>query len=196
MNEQPKILAFAGSLREGSYNKKLVKVAIKGAEAAGAKVTFIDLKDFPMPILNQDEEDSQGLPENAKKLKKIMLEHDGFLISSPEYNSSISGVLKNFIDWTSRQETKDEPPLSCFVGKVAALLSASPGQLGGIRGLVHLRSILGNINVLLLPQQKCISQAHEAFNEDGTLKNDKQQKEVEKIGADLARLITSIKSRT
>lgn len=125
-----------------------------------------------------------------------MLEHDGFLISSPEYNSSISGVLKNFIDWTSRQETKDEPPLSCFVGKVAALLSASPGQLGGIRGLVHLRSILGNINVLLLPQQKCISQAHEAFNEDGTLKNDKQQKEVEKIGADLARLITSIKSRT
>lgn len=70
MNEQPKILAFAGSLREGSYNKKLVKVAIKGAEAAGAKVTFIDLKDFPMPILNQDEEDSQGLPENAKKLKK------------------------------------------------------------------------------------------------------------------------------
>ncbi|CDZ81778.1 FMN-dependent NADPH-azoreductase [Candidatus Rubidus massiliensis] len=196
MNEQPKILAFAGSLREGSYNKKLVKVAIKGAEAAGAKVTFIDLKDFPMPILNQDEEDSQGLPENAKKLKKIMLEHDGFLISSPEYNSSISGVLKNFIDWTSRQETKDEPPLSCFVGKVAALLSASPGQLGGIRGLVHLRSILGNINVLLLPQQKCISQAHEAFNEDGTLKNNKQQKEVEKIGADLARLITSIKSRT
>src|SRR5581483_4225599 len=89
MPYRPKILAFAGSLRKDSYNKKLVKIAMKGAEEAGALVTYIDLKDYPLPVYDQEIEDSQGLPENALKLKKLLLEHDGFLISCPEYNSSM-----------------------------------------------------------------------------------------------------------
>ena len=118
-------------------------MAADAARDAGAEVTLIDLRDLPLPLFDGDLEDKQGLPENAKKLKALLRAHDGLLISSPEYNSSITGVLKNAIDWASRAETDDEPPLVCFRGKVAALLSASPGALGGLRGLVHLRAILG-----------------------------------------------------
>lgn len=186
MGQQPKILAFAGSLRRDSFNKKLVKIAIQGAEEIGAKVTHIDLKDYPLPIYDQDIEDSKGLPENAMKLKKLMWEHDGFLLSCPEYNSGISGVLKNVIDWTSRLSNPNEVYLSCFINKAVALLSASPGDLGGLRGLVQVRAIFGNIYSLVLPYQKCISQADRAFSSDNHLKDPKQEKEVKKIGERLA----------
>lgn len=166
MNKKPKILAFAGSLRKDSFNKKLVKIAAEGAAAAGAEVTVIDLKDYPLPVYDQEIEETQGLPENALKLKELMWSHDGFLIASPEYNSSLSGALKNMIDWTSRMAKKDEVYLSCFIGKVAVLLSASPGQLGGLRGLTHLRALLNNVFCLVLPQQKTLSQADTAFNGD------------------------------
>src|SRR5260221_646228 len=109
---QPKILAFAGSLRKDSYNKKLIKIAAEGARAAGAEVTVIDLKEFPLPVYDGDLETAEGLPANAKKLKEMFLKHQGLLIASPEYNSSIPGGLKNMIDWVSRTETKDEPPLA------------------------------------------------------------------------------------
>ncbi len=188
------ILAFAGSLRKDSYNKKLVKVAASGAQAAGAEVTFIDLKEYPMSIYDGDLEQANGLPENAIKLKKKMIESDGFLISSPEYNSSISGVLKNTIDWVSRPEANDEPSLVAFKGKVATLMSASPGGLGGLRGLVTVRSILGNIGVIVLPDQIAISKAHEAFNDQGTLKDENLQNSVMKLGQDLVK--ASIKLRT
>src|SRR5215471_4093780 len=138
---KPRILAFAGSLRRESFNKKLVPIAVKGAREAGAEVTLIDLKDFPLPLFDQDLEAEQGMPQNGAKLKRLFIEHDGLLISSPEYNSSITGVLKNAIDWVSRP-APDEPSLVAFRGKVATLMSASPGALGGLRGLVHLRSIL------------------------------------------------------
>ena len=97
----PKILAFAGSTRKESFNKKLVKIAADAARAAGAQVTYLDLRDIPMPLYDGDLEAEQGIPENAKKFKAMLLAHDGFLISAPEYNSSISGVLKNAIDWAS-----------------------------------------------------------------------------------------------
>lgn len=186
MPYQPKILAFAGSLRKDSYNKKLVKIAIKGAESAGAKVTYIDLKDYPLPIYNQEIEDSQGLPENALKLKKLFSEHDGFLISCPEYNSSMPGVFKNTVDWVSRQATPDEVYLTCFIDKVVQLMSASPGQLGGLRCLVHVRAMFSNVFSLVLPRQKCISQADKAFNAEGNLIDEKQQKEVMNLGKELA----------
>ncbi|MCE9518722.1 MAG: NAD(P)H-dependent oxidoreductase, partial [Verrucomicrobia bacterium] len=131
---KPKILAFAGSTRAGSFNKKLIRIAADAARAAGAEVTLIDLRDYPLPLFDGDLEDENGLPENAKKLKALMRESDGFLISSPEYNSSITAVLKNAIDWASRQETDDEPSLVAFRGKAAVLMSASPGALGGLRG--------------------------------------------------------------
>ena len=125
-----RILAFAGSLRRDSFNRRLVSVAVGGARAAGAEVMEIDLKDYPLPVYAGDLEASEGLPESALRLKAIMKDHDGFLISAPEYNSSITAALKNAIDWASRPH-EDEPSLVCFRGKVAGLMAASPGALGG-----------------------------------------------------------------
>jgi len=187
----PKILAFAGSTRTDSFNKKLIKVAASGAKEVGADVTVIDLRDFPMPLYDEDLEKKEGLPSNTVKLKKIMVSHQGFLISSPEYNSSISGVLKNTIDWTSRQGN-DESPMSCFKDKVAGIMSASPGGLGGLRGLVHVRAILENMGVLVIPSQVAISQAHEAFNLDGSMKDQKQEQQVKKIGANLTQMLKKL----
>jgi len=181
----PKILAFAGSLRKDSYNKKLIKIAIKGAEEAGGQVTYIDLKDYPLPIYDQDIEDATGLPENALKLKKLFEGHDGFLISAPEYNSSLSAAFKNVIDWVSRPARADEVYLCGFIDKVVTLMSASPGGLGGLRGLVHARSMFSNIYSIVLPRQKCIVQADQAFLPDGNLKDPKAQKEVQNLGKGL-----------
>lgn len=188
---KPKILAFAGSTRTDSYNKKLVKLSSAGATEAGADVTVIDLRDFPMPMYDGDLEQKDGLPSNSRKLKDIMLTHQGFLISSPEYNSSVSAVFKNAIDWTSRQ-SEGEIPLACFKNKIAGIMSASPGMLGGLRGLVHVRSILGNIGVIVLPEQIAIAKAHEAFNEDGSLKDKKQEDQVKKIGANVAKILLKL----
>jgi chromate reductase len=189
----PKILAFAGSLRTESYNKKLVKIAAAGARAAGAEVTYLDLRDLPLPIFDEDLEAREGLPANGRKLKELMLSHHGFLISAPEYNSGITAALKNAIDWASRP-VAGEPPLACFVDKVAALMSASPGQLGGLRGLVQVRSILGNIQVLVLPDQVAVPRAHEAFNPDGSLKEAKQQASIEGLGKKLAAVLARLKA--
>jgi chromate reductase len=191
---KPRILAFAGSSRTDSFNKKLVKIAAKGAEQAGGEVTVADLRDFPMPLYDGDLEAREGLPPAAKAWKRLLMSHDGFLIASPEYNSSISALLKNAIDWASRTETEDEPPLICFKGKVASLMSASPGNLGGLRGLVTVRSILNNIGTLVLPEQVAISKAHEAFTEDDALKNVRQQASVEQLGAGLVQILQKLKS--
>ena len=176
----PKILAFAGSTRTESFNKKLVKVMAGLAKDAGADVTTIDLRDYPMPLYDGDLEEQQGLPENAKKLKEMFKAHHGFLISAPEYNSSITGVLKNAIDWVSRP-VAGEADLIAFRGKVGALVSASPGALGGLRGLVHLRAILGNIGVLVIPDQLAVGRAHEAFDGSGALADAKQRAALERI---------------
>lgn len=181
-----KILAFAGSTRKDSFNKKLVAIAAEGARTAGANVKMIDLADYPMPIFDQDDEAAHGKPENAIELKKLMMEHDAFLIACPEYNSSITAVLKNAIDWVSRTDDSDPRPLAAFTGKVVALMSASPGALGGLRGLVHVRSILGNIGCIVLPDQIAVPKADEAFHVDGTLLDEKQHKSVQRLGATLA----------
>jgi chromate reductase, NAD(P)H dehydrogenase (quinone) len=191
MTNPPKILAFAGSTREASYNKMLVKIAAQGARAAGAEVTYIDLRDLPMPLFDEDLEANEGMPANARQFKDLMLAHQGLLIASPEYNSSITAVLKNAIDWASRPYP-NEPMLAAFNHKVAAIMSASPGGLGGLRGLVHLRSILGNIKVLVLPDQTAISRAFEAFDDDGNLKDPQQQKAIEDLGAKLATVLAKL----
>jgi chromate reductase, NAD(P)H dehydrogenase (quinone) len=193
MSAVPRILALAGSTRKDSYNKRLVRIAAGGAEAAGAQVSVIDLRDYALPLFDEDLERDQGTPEAAKRLKGLMVKHDGFLISSPEYNSSISAVLKNAIDWVSRP-VPGETPLVAFGGKVATILSASPGALGGLRGLVHLRSILGNIGVIVLPDQVAISRAFEAFLDDGSLKDPKQHASIEGIGKTLAAFLVKLKS--
>ncbi len=188
---KPRILAFAGSLRRDSFNKKLVKVAAQGARAAGADVTEIDLKDYPLPLYDGDLEAAEGLPENAKKLKALFLDHKGLLISCPEYNSSITAVLKNVIDWVSRP-APGEASLAAFTGKVVSLMAASPGALGGLRGLVHVRSILGNIQCIVLPDQVAVSKANEAFDESGKLKDAKQQASIEKLGANVAGTVAKL----
>jgi NAD(P)H-dependent FMN reductase len=189
----PRILAFAGSTRRDSFNKKLVPIAAKGARDAGAAVTLIDLKDFPLPLFDQDFEAEQGLPENGKRLKKLFIDHEGLLIACPEYNSSITAVLKNAIDWVSRP-APGEPSLVAFRGKVATLMSASPGALGGLRGLVHVRSILGNLGVIVLPEQIAVAKAHEALQPDGSLRDPKQQAGIEGLGHTLASFLMKLKA--
>lgn len=188
----PRILAFAGSLRAGSYNKQLVRIAADGARLAGAEVTVIDLRDFPLPVFDEDLE-AQGTPENALKLKQLMFEHQGLLISSAEYNSSLSAVLKNTIDWISRP-IPGKPRLACYIDKVAVIMSASTGALGGLRGLVHLRAILSNINVLVLPEQISISNAAEAFSAEGQLVDTAKQVAIQGLGQKLAATIAKLHS--
>lgn len=191
---QPKIVAFAGSLRAGSFNKKLLAIAADAVRAAGAEVTSVDLRELALPLFDQDFEDASGLPEGAKRFKALLRASDGFLIASPEYNSSITAALKNAIDWASRAESDDEPPLVAFRGKAAALMAASPGALGGLRGLVTVRSILGNIGVLVLPDQVAIPTAHEAFDEAGKLKDERKAKQVAKLAGALVALATRLRS--
>ncbi len=191
MGSAPRILAFAGSLRKDSYNKKLVAIAVEGARNAGAEVTLIDLADYPLPVFDQDLEAADGLPDNAVRLKADLKNHQGFLIACPEYNSSITAALKNAIDWASRP-VPDEATLACFKGKVAAIMSASPGALGGLRGLVHVRAILSNIHVLVLPDQKAIPNAHEAFDDHGSLEDPKQQQAVLDLGARLTQTVAKL----
>ncbi len=189
-----KILAFSGSARKESYNQTLIQIAARGARDSGAEVSVINLNDFPMPLFNQDLEAEQGPPENATKIKQLFINHDALLISSPEYNSSITPLLKNTIDWVSRP-AEGEAPLIAYQGKVAGLMAASPGALGGLRGLVHLRSILGNIGVTVLPKQIAISKAYEAFDDQGNLKDAKQQHAILDIGAEVASVASKLKGR-
>lgn len=176
----PRLLAFAGSTREASLNKQLLRAAVAMAEGAGAVVTTVDLRELAMPLYDGDLETSSGLPEGAKRLKTLMVSHQGFLIAAPEYNSSITGVLKNAIDWASRA-APGEAPLAAFREKTAALLSASPGALGGLRGLVHLRAILSSLDVLVIPEQFALGKAHEAFDGTGALKDPKQAASVKRV---------------
>ena len=187
----PRILAFSGSARRDSYNQQLVRVAAQGAEQAGAEVTLLSLGDFPLPIMDEDLQREQGTPENATKLKELFLAHDGLLIASPEYNSSITPLLKNVIDWVSRP-VEGEPQLAAYQGKTAVLMSASPGALGGIRGLPHVRSILSNIGVLVLPGQMALPQAYEAFDESGNLKDEKKQARAMGLGKSLAEAVAKL----
>jgi NAD(P)H-dependent FMN reductase len=175
----PKFLAFAGSLRRESYNKRLVRNAAAVARAAGAEVTLLDLADHPMPLFDEDLE-KRGTPEPATRFKRALVEHQGLLLSCPEYNSSITGVLKNAIDWASRP-APGEAPLVAFRGKVVALFAASPGALGGLRGLVHVRAILGNLGMIVLPDQLAVPRAHEAFDDGDRLAAEPQQSQLEAI---------------
>lgn len=188
-----KVVAISGSLRKDSYNHKLLNIAAGGAKTAGAEVTIVHLKDYPMPLFDEEIETKEGPPESAVKLKKLFIEADALLISSPEYNSSITAALKNAIDWISRS-TKGEKPLSAFDGKVAALMSASPGGLGGLRGLVHLRSILGNLKVIVLPDQVAVGSAFEAFTDSGNLADEGKQKAILGLGQRVVDIAARLKT--
>ncbi len=188
-----KILAFAGSSRKKKKNKKLVSIAAQGAANAGAELTVIDLADFPLPLYNQDLQMEQGIPDIALQFKKLLIEHDGFLIASPEYNGAFSPLLKNVLDWASRKQHDDEPSLQAYTGKLAAIMAASPGGLGGLRGLVFLRMLLSNLGVTVLPQQQAIPFANKAFADDGCLNDEQRHQAVMSLGIELTHMVSKLK---
>ena len=185
MPEPLRVLAFAGSTRRASFNRALVRIAADGARAAGAAVTEIDLRDYRLPVFDQDDESERGKPAPAGALKRQFIEHDAWLVAAPEYNGSITGVLKNGIDWASRPDPDDAGPLAAFRGKLVVLMSASPGALGGLRGLVHVRAIFGNLGCVVLPDQVAVPKAREAFDADGRLVDPQQRERVEGLGRTL-----------
>lgn len=189
MKTKPKILAFAGSLRENSYNKRVVKTAIKGAEEAGADVTYIDLQDYPMPIYNADEHAANGFPESALKFQRLLSEHEGLLISSPEYNASLPGGLKNAIDWASRK-SDEFGQIEVFKGKTAAIMTASPGSFGGIRCLNHLRDVLTIMLVNVLPMEIAVTFVKDKFDGNSEEMLDEKMKEIlQNLGASLVEML-------
>jgi chromate reductase, NAD(P)H dehydrogenase (quinone) len=184
-----RILAFAGSARKDSLNKKLARAAAEAARAAGAEVTFIDLDDFPMPVYHGDLESGRGMPEGARRLRELFLAHDALLIASPENNQSVSALLKNAIDWVSRSVGDGKGAnsgLAPYRGKVAAIMAATPGPWGGARGLPHLRQILSGLGVMVLPAQVQLARAHEAFDDSGALGDEHASKSVRALAEALA----------
>lgn len=170
----PKILAFSGSIRRESWNRRLIQSAADAARAAGGDVTLIDLADYPLPLIDEDLEAREGLPANVQRLKALFKAHDALLIASPEYNSSMPPLLKNTLDWVSR-EWQGESGLVPYQNKVAAIMAASPGPFGGMRMLPHLRQILNTLGVLVLPGQFSLAGADKAFDEEnGALKSPAQ----------------------
>lgn len=159
-----KLLAFSGSTRSGSYNQRLLDIAVGLAREAGAEVTSISLRDFDLPLYDGDLE-ARGFPPSADRLRALFIEHDGFLIASPEFNGSVSGTLKNAIDWASRpREGEPLTALPAFRGKVAGVMSASISPFGGLRGLLALRQILGTIQTLVATEQVLVPFADRAFD--------------------------------
>jgi NAD(P)H-dependent FMN reductase len=184
-----RILAFAGSARRDSLNKRLARVAADAARKAGAEVTFVDLDDYPMPVYHGDLEEQSGMPENGLRLRELFLAHDALIIASPENNGSVSSLLKNTIDWLSRgigDGKGRNSGLAPYAGKTALLLAASPGSAGGARGLPHLRHILARLGVVVLGTQVELPRAHEAFDDTGALKDARMAAAVASAAAQLA----------
>ncbi len=185
---EPRLLFFAGSAREKSWNKKLAKLGETIADANGIKATFADLADYPMPIYCGDIETKDGPPDNARKLKALMNVHTGIFIASPEYNASFSPLLKNAIDWISHIKDDGEAPLQVYKTRVFALGSASPGGMGGLRGLSQLRLVFEiGLGALVLPDQFAVPRAMDAFDEHGHLKNKDSQEQFKQLIQKLAR---------
>ncbi|MFI4897961.1 MAG: NADPH-dependent FMN reductase [Phycisphaerales bacterium JB059] len=151
-----KILAFTGSMRAESLNRRLMLVAINRLKERGAEIAEVQLRDLKLPMFDEDMEGElkaagKPMPEPVVKLQDLMLDADALLIASPEYNGSVTPALKNAIDWCSRRVDNDGP-LACYRGKVAGLMATSGGRLGGIRGLPEVRRILSGIGVHVIAQ--------------------------------------------
>jgi chromate reductase, NAD(P)H dehydrogenase (quinone) len=181
MAPSPRILAFSGSARRDSLNRKLLAVVAEATRAVGGEVTVLDLNDYALPLYHGDLEDADGLPANAQKLVASILAHDALLIASPEYNSQLTPLLKNTIDWCTRA---DENPLR---GKVAAVVSASPGAFGGIRSLTLCRQLLTHLGCYVVPAQCVLPHADQAFDGAGRLQDARTQKAVVAVASDLVR---------
>ncbi|MGA7546502.1 MAG: NAD(P)H-dependent oxidoreductase [Methyloceanibacter sp.] len=171
-----RLLFFAGSTREGSYNKRLARLAQHIAQANGVEGVFVDLRDYAMPLYSGDLEAEQGPPVAAREFKALLGEYQGIFVASPEYNSSITPLLKNTLDWVTRVRGKGESGLEVYKSRVFAISGASPGYYGAMRSLLHLRQILEvGIGATVIPQQMALPRAGDAFADDGSLKDKAQQ---------------------
>jgi NAD(P)H-dependent FMN reductase len=182
----PRLLAFAGSLRQGSYNRRLIHVLVEGARAAGAEVSLIELRDYPLPVYDGDIE-AGGMPDEVRELQRLMGEHDGLLISTPEYNGSMPALVKNTLDWISRPTAEGGSGVALFQDKVAGIVSASPGPLGGLRSLLVLRDALAKLGLIVVPQQVAVGQASDKLPDYGVLADDRQKNQVHAVGAAVVR---------
>lgn len=183
-----KLLFFAGSAREASFNKRLARLGAEIAEANGLAATFADLGDYPMPLYDADLQAIDGIPENALKFEALMRVHTGIFIACPEYNASITPLLKNTLDWVSRVRVEGEEPLAVFKTRVFALGSASPGGMGGLRGVNTVRAVLElGVGALVLPDQFAVPKAGDAFEDNGHLKNKESQEKFKQLVQKLAR---------
>jgi NAD(P)H-dependent FMN reductase len=169
----PRILVFAGSIRTGSFNARLAANAAKQLALLEAEVTHISLADFPMPLYDGDLEARSGQPENAIKLKQLFMAHGGIFIASPEYNASITPLLKNTLDWISRVREGRESPLAAYKDRVFALGGASNGNYGAMRSLLALRQVLEiGCGALVIPDQIAVPRAADAYDENDNLKDE------------------------
>jgi chromate reductase, NAD(P)H dehydrogenase (quinone) len=183
MTPPTKLLVFAGSTRQQSFNRQLAQVAADLARASGAAVTHLELGDLDIPMYNADLE-AQATPPDVMKLKQMLFEHPAWIICSPEYNGSYTALLKNTIDWAT-SPVKSDPAWSdgfkSFTGKVVGMLSASPGALGGLRSQSHLLPLLVNSQCWVAPKAFALSRAGEAFDANGQLINDKNRQSVQAV---------------
>ena len=176
-----RILAFSGSARKESLNRKLLAVVVDAVRVAGGEVTLVDLNDYPLPLYHGDLEDAQGMPEPAQKLVALITAHPALLVASPEYNSLITPLLKNTIDWCTRAEPNP------FLGKVAAVVSASPGQYGGVRSAQLARHLLAHLGCHVVPAQCSVPHAGAAFDAQGALTDARARAAAQRVAADLVR---------
>ncbi|KAB2884429.1 MAG: NAD(P)H-dependent oxidoreductase [Pseudorhodoplanes sp.] len=185
----PRILVFAGSIRSGSHNTVLAALAAKELALAGAEVTRISLADYPMPLYDADLEAKSGPPEHAVRLKQMMMAHHGVFIASPEYNASVTPLLKNAIDWVSRVQEGREVALAAYRNRAFALGGASNGQFGAVRSLMALRQILElGCGAPVIPEQIAVTRAADAFDDMGQLKDERSRSQ---LNAVVRRLIES-----
>ena len=167
-----KILIIPGSLRTGSHNAKLAMVAASEFARAGADVTRISLDDYPLPIYDGDLQAESGVPKNAVNLKRMMGSHDGVLIVTPEYNSSVPPLVKNAIDWITRVQDPHESRGQVFRERPFAIAAASEGRLGGTRALAALRLILSACHATVVPNQMALSFADQAYDDMDRLRKE------------------------
>ncbi|MCD6051421.1 MAG: reductase [Rariglobus sp.] len=179
MADSPQILAFSGSARRESLNRKFLAAAVTAAREAGGEVTLLELRDYVLPLYDGDLEERDGLPANATKLIDLIARHDALLIASPEYNSMITPLLKNTIDWCTRGEV--DP----FPGKVTAIISASPGALGGVRSLKLAQQLLLHLGCHIVPGQTFLPHADKAFDPGGALTDARAQKSLRTLASAL-----------
>jgi NAD(P)H-dependent FMN reductase len=177
----PRILVFAGSVRTGAFSGRTADVAQKELAVQGAEVTRISLGDYPLPIMDEDLEKEKGVPENAAKLGRLIAAHDGLLIATPEYNGSIPPLLKNAIDWVSRLRRDGGRSFRPLYGKPAALCSSSEGKFAGIRCINHLRAVLVRCQMEVITPECSVSNAAEAFAEDGQFRDERLHQSMERL---------------